>query len=78
MDNLNSCRHLNEEDKIHFSMDETAKGIYKLNFGDKRMLIAILKVREENEKKEGKTSELPHTCAWFTKKLRELLELGFY
>jgi len=78
MKKINFYSHLSKEDKVHFSMDETAKEICELNYGDQRMLIAILQVREKQDKIENGNSEMVNTNAYFTKKLRELLELGFY
>lgn len=65
-------KHLNEDDRVKFSIPETAKIVYGLNYGQQRFLNELLKLRESSEQMKFKS------FAEHTKQLRELLENGWY
>lgn len=43
-------RHLDEDDKIHFSINETARIVHDLNFGQRRFLAELVLIREQDER----------------------------
>lgn len=72
MRNVDFYKHLNEDDKVKFSMEETAKKVDELNYGTQRFFCEILRIRENSENMKYKEFER------HTKQLRDLLESGFY
>jgi hypothetical protein len=65
-------KHLNEDDKVKFSIPETAKTVFELNYGQQRFLCEILKLREASENMKFVAFRRQ------TKELRDLLESGWY
>lgn len=64
--------HLNKDDKVQFSIPDTAKAVKSMNYGQQRFLAALVKLREadENMKYEEYRKH--------TQQLRQLLESGWY
>lgn len=67
------CRHLDEDDKIHFSISETAKIVHKQNYGQRRFLAELVLIREKSEEYQKYERHRIDT-----KRLRELLESGWF
>jgi hypothetical protein len=65
-------KHLNADDKVKFSIPETAKQVEDLNYGMQRFLCEVVKNREASDNMKY-TRFKQHT-----QQLRELLEAGWY
>jgi hypothetical protein len=66
-------KHLNEDDKVKFSIEETAKTVYDLNYGQQRLLCELLRLREKDERNKKHQSFRIHT-----EQLKNLLESGWF
>ena len=72
MRNIDMYKHLNEDDKVKFSIPEVAAQVMSLNYGTQRFLSEIVKNREASS--DMKYAEFKK----HTQQLRELLESGWY
>ena len=72
MRTIDMYEHLNADDKVSFSIPETAKKVTELNYGTQRFLSEIVKIREASD--DMKYSQFKQ----HTQQLRELLEAGWY
>lgn len=66
-------RHLDNNDKVQFSIKDTVTAIRKLNYGEQRFLAELVKQREESSDYEKYDEFRQHTAL-----LRKLLESGYY
>ena len=73
MRTIDSYKHLNGEDKVPFSIEETAKLVNNLNYGSQRFLSALVNLREKSSEYQQYDEYKENT-----QKLRELLENGWY
>ncbi len=65
--------HLNETDKVSFSIPEIAKTVFNLNYGQRRFLIELLKLREAH------TEYMEYgDYRKYTQQLREMLENDWF
>lgn len=71
--NINLYKHMDAEDTVPFSMEDTAKILIKLNYGQQRMLAELVNQREADEIAQSYDSHRKHTA-----QLREMLENGWY
>jgi hypothetical protein len=73
MMNIDRYKHLNSEDRVPFSIEETVKRVDYLNYGSQRFLSALVKLREKSDDYVKYDDYRKHT-----QQLRELLENGWY
>ena len=73
MRNIDMCKHLNSDDKVPFSIEETVKQVDSLNYGSRRYLSALVNLRENSDNYVKYDEYRKHT-----QQLRELLENEWY
>ena len=71
--NIDIYKHLNNSDKVKFSIEETVKTVDSLNYGSQRYLSALVNLRESSPEYQKYDVYRKHT-----QQLRELLENGWY
>ena len=70
---IDTYKHLSKDDKVPFSIEDTAKLIDGLNYGSQRYLAALVNHREAHPDYEKYECHRDNT-----QKLRELLEKGWF
>ena len=73
MRNIDMYKHLNSNDKVPFSIEETVKQVDSLNYGSQRYLSALVNLREKSPEYQKYDEYRKHT-----QQLRGLLENGWY
>lgn len=73
MRGVDDYKHLNDDDKVKFSIPEIAKQVRACNYGQQRFLCEILRLREADvdnmQRKE---------FVRMTQQLRDMLESGWF
>ncbi len=72
MRDINYYKHLDKDDKVSFSIEETVKDVDGINYGSQRFLSELVILREKSENMKYEVFKK------HTQELRLMLENGWY